>query len=112
MKANTKDFSTLIMEKKEALDIIEDLLATLATKEEDCGKEWAKVGTVQKKKWTDEGGYQSVWMDDEGKQTLENTGKPYMIDDYDYVAKAVLDDRDKARLSAIEKIRETLASLA
>lgn len=111
MKANTKDFSTLIMEKKETLDIIEDLLAILASKEEDCGKEWAKVGTKQKKKWNGDED-QLVWMDGEGNQTLENTGKPYMVDDYDYVAKAVLSDRDKARLSAIEKIRETLASLA
>jgi len=113
MKANTKDFKAVVMEKKEMLDIIEDLLETLGRREEDVSKTWGKVGTKQKTKWSDDQGESlPVWLDENDEETFENTGKPKIVDDYDYYEKAELDDRDRARLAAINKVRETLAALA
>lgn len=113
MKTNTKDFRTIVMEKKETLDIIENLMETLGRYEEDARKDWGVVGTKQREKWDDSQGVSRlVYLDENGEETFEDTGKPKIVDKYDYFEKKELDDRDRARLAAIDKIRETLASLA
>lgn len=110
---NTKDFATMVMEKKEILDVLETLMESLGRMEEDAHKTWGKVGTRQKTKWSDEqGGSIPVYLDEDGNETFTVTDTPKIVDDYDYIEKPELDDRDKARINAINTIRETLASLA
>ena len=104
---NTKDFNAYVMEKKAILEIAEDLMVSLSTREEDHKKEWAKVGESQR---TDRDG-NLLWLDENNERTTEDTGKPCMRDDYDYVEKKSFDAKDEAYFNAIEKIREAIASL-
>ena len=113
MKNNTKDFNTIIMEKKETLDVLESLLEKLSYLEDETRKEWGKVGTKQRERRNDATGeYAPVYLDENNEETFENTGKPCIVDDYDYYEKKEFSDRDKARFAAIDKIRDTLAALA
>lgn len=111
-----KDFSALIMEKKERLDILEQLIGTLNNIEIDTKQEWTITGTQsQLVRWNNETRKDElVWKDENGKRTFDQsiTGEPYIVDDYDYMPKTEYNDRDKARLQAIELIRNTLADLA
>lgn len=111
-----KDFSAIIMEKKERLDILDQLIGTLNNMELEAKKEWARTGTQsQLTRWCDETNQSElVWKDENGKKTFDQsiTGEPYMVDDYDYMPKTEYSDRDKARLEAIELVRNTLAGLA
>lgn len=111
---NTKDFAMVVMEKKERLDILEILMERLSNLEDDVRKEWGSTGkTEQLTRWNKEvEETQPVWKDENGEKTFENTGIPFMTDVYDYIEKKEYEPRDLARLEAIEKIRETLASLA
>ena len=110
---NTKDFRSMVMEKKETLDILETLMESLGNMEEDAHRTWGKVGTCQKTRWSDDQGRSlPVYIDEDGKETFIVTDIPKIVDDYDYIEKSELDDRDKARINAINTIRETLASLA
>ena len=110
---NTKDFNTIIMEKKETLDVLESLLEKLSYLEDDARKEWGKVGTKQRERRNDATGeYAPVYLDENGEETFEDTGRPKIVDDYDYIEKKEFTDRDKARFAAIDKIRDTLAALA
>ena len=110
---NTKDFTAIVMQKKETLDILETLFESLARLEDDVRKDWGVVGTKQKTKWSDEQGKSlPVYIDNNGQETFEVTDNPKIVDDYDYYEKKEFTDRDKARLASIEAIRETLANLA
>ena len=108
-----KDFNTIIMEKKETLDVLETLLEKLSNIEDDARKEWGKVGTKQRERYNDATGeYAPVYLDENNEETFENTGKPKIVYDYDYIEKKEFTDRDKARLAAINTIRDLLATLA
>ena len=111
---NTKDFATLVMEKKATLEILEILMEKLSSLEDDYTKEWACTGeTEQKTSWNRETEKsEKVWLDADGNRTFENTGVPCMVDCYDYMPKKEYTEKDKAQLEALNKVRETLASLA
>lgn len=110
---NTNDFTTTIMEKKETLDILESLMEKLGNLEDDTRKDWDVIGTKQRERLNDATGeYAPVYLDENDVETFENTGKPKMVNDYGYVEKKEFTDRDKARLTAIDKIRDLLVTLA
>ena len=107
---NTKDFTTIVAEKKATLEVLEALMEKLSFEEEYVSLEYKKVGEHQR---MDEDG-NPLFINEAGERTPLDTGKPAMVNDYDYVKKLAeeLTDKDKAKLTAIEKIRETLAALA
>ena len=111
---NTKDFSAVVMEKKEMLDILENLMTSLESLEENTRLEWRATGEKeQATRWNDEVSHSCpVFEDENGKRTFEDTGKPWMVDCYDNLPKLEFTDRDNARLAAIQRVRETLAALA
>ena len=104
----TKDFKTIIMEKKATLDILDTLMSSLSYEEERVLFEYDKVGEEQR---TDDDG-NLLYIDKDGNKTTEVTDTPAMRNVYGDVKKEKLDERDTAKLSAINKIRDTLASLA
>ena len=111
---NTKDFSAVVMEKKEMLDILETLMESLSSLEENTRLEWRATGErEQSTRWNDELKQTCpVFEDENGQHTFEDTGKPWMVDCYDNLPKLEFTDRDNARLAAIQRVRETLAALA
>lgn len=108
------DFTMVVMEKKQVLDILTDLMERLDRLDEDARLEWRATGEQeQRTRWNDEtSNCDLVFMDEDGKQTFENTGKPWMVDKYDNLPKLEFSKEDEARLAAIEKVRQTLAALA
>lgn len=107
---NTKDFTQIVAEKKATLEVLEALMEKLTYEEEYVLFEYKKVG---EEPWLDDFGNQ-MYYDEDGKRTSTITDTPAMRGKYENVRKSddEMTDRDKAKLSAIEKIRETLASLA
>lgn len=106
-KTNTKNFDMVVREKKAMLEVIESLMADLASKERISLCDMVKTGEHQGKSWNGE----LYYISEDGKRTTEVTDKPYMVDDYEYVLKKSMDADDKALSNAINTIRETLASL-
>lgn len=103
-----KNFKEQLMEKKAMLALVESLMETLNSKEEYYLMEYVETGKEhQRKDWSGN----LLWKDENGERTTEETDTPYMEKEYEYVMKKSLDDEDKAYQSAIETIRETLASL-
>lgn len=103
-----KNFKEQIMEKKAMLALVESLMETLNSKEEYYLMEYVETGKEhQRKDWNGN----LLWKDANGERTTEETDTPYMEKEYEYVMKETLDDEDKAYQSAIETIRDTLASL-
>lgn len=106
-KAN-RNFEEIVREKKAMLSLVESLLESLNSKEEYYLKEYVDTGKEhQRKDWNGN----LLWKDANGNRTTEDTGIPYMEKEYKYVMKQHLDDEDKAYQSAIEHLRDTLASL-
>ena len=93
-----------IKTKKELINILADrIFPVLDDIEKDVNSEWKVIGKSdrQKKNWrTDE-----LIFDDEGNPVYE--------DEYGYVPKDpdCYDDNDKAKLAAIENIKNTLEKL-
>ena len=114
MKTNTKDFTKVVMEKKEMLDILEQCMELLGRLDDDVRMEWRSTGEMEQlTRWNDETKHtELVYKDEDGKKTFEDTGVPFMTDKYDNLPKLDYSERDEARISAIQKVRETLAALA
>lgn len=109
MAKTTKNFEDVIREKKAKLEIIEALMKLLNDKEEYYLKEYVETGKEhQRKDWSSG---KLLWLDENGERTTEETGKPYMEKEYDYVFKTELDEEDKAYQKVIDELRDTLASL-
>lgn len=111
-----KDFNTMVMEKKALLDVLEDLMERINYLDQEARLEWRSTGKQeQATRWNNELQRDSlVWKDADGKRTFDEsiTGEPYMVDVYDNLPKLDYSDRDRARLHAIELVRNTLADLA
>ena len=107
---NTKDFAQIVAVKKATLEVLETLMEKLAYEEEYVLFDYRKVG---EEPWLDDFGNQ-MYYDEKGNRTSTITDKPAMKSIYDNVKKTdeEITERDKAKLAAIEKIRETLAALA
>lgn len=111
---NTKDFTTVVMEKKAMLEVLEALMEKLSSIEEDINKDWQPTGEKEQATSWDANIKESrlVWLDEDGKRTFEDTGRPCMKDCYDYLPKKNFTEQENAKLAAIEKVRDTLAALA
>ena len=110
----TTDFAAIVMEKKEMLSILQECMELLDRIDKDSRLEWRETGEVeQRTKWNDEERKSCpVYLDEDGKQTFEVTDTPCMVDKYDYLPKLTFTKEDEAKLSAIEKVKQTLAALA
>lgn len=106
--AKTKDFETIVLEKKATLDILERLMKELSSIEEYRLLEYVEDGEEQKKDWDGN----LLYRDGEGNSTTEDTGNPIMKTKYKQVRKTDLDKEDEAYISSLELVRETLANLA
>ena len=95
-----------IIVKKAMLEVLEELYCRLDDMENDCKRYWGRTEQmVQKTKW-----------DRETKEDIpqfNEDGEPIMEYVYDYITKTddQIDDRDRAKLSAIESIKKTLDKL-
>ena len=110
----TTDFAEVVMVKREMLDVLQECMERLDTIEREISLEWRSTGEQEQlTRWNKETDKSElVYLDDEGKRTFDNTGVPCMVDCYDNLPKEEYSDRDKAKLEAIEKVRQTLAALA
>ena len=110
----TTDFAAIVMEKKEMLSILQECMELLDRLDDDARKEFRATGDQeQSSRWNDEEGKSCpVYLDEDGKQTFEVTDIPCMVDTYDYLPKLEFTKEDEAKLSAIEKVKQTLAALA
>ena len=110
----TTNFTEVVMVKREMLDVLQECMEQLDRMKEEAKLEWRATGEQeQRTRWNDETEKcDPVFIGEDGKQTFEDTGKPWMVDKYDNLPKVEYSDRDKAKLEAIEKVRETLAALA
>ena len=108
--AKAKNFNEVVLEKKATLDILEELMSKLNDLEEYKLTRNEETGEEQGKDW--EG--HLLWLDENGKRTTEETGTPYMRTTYKTVRLTAdeMDEREKAYASALETIRDTLATLA
>lgn len=108
--AKTKTFNEVVMEKKATLDILEELMSKLNDFEEYKLTRTEETGEEQGKDW--EG--HLLWLDENGKRTTEETDTPYMRTTYRRVrlTEDEMDEGDKAYAAALERVRDTLASLA
>ena len=107
---NTKDFVQVVAEKKATLEVLEELMERLNSEENYVWIDYRCTGEVQRE---DSDG-NLLYIDENGNRTTEVTSTPCMKSRYEDVKKTdgELTDRDRAKLAAIEKIRETLAALA
>ena len=104
---NNKDFSTIVMEKKELLNLVDRCMEELASFEKYRLCDAIEAGEKQGTNWRGE----LLYLDDENKTTTEDTGIPYMEKIYEYRLPKDPTDIQKAQMLALEKIRETLADL-
>ena len=109
-----KDFTMVVREKKEMLDVLEQCMELLGRLDEDVRMEWRSTGEMEQlTRWNDETrNTELVYKDEDGNKTFEDTGVPYMKEKYDNLPKLEYSERDEARIAAIQKVRETLAALA
>ena len=110
----TTNFTQVVMVKREMLDVLQEMMEKLDSMEQETKLEWRATGEQeQRTRWNDEiNDCAPVFIGEDGKQTFEDTGKPWMVDKYDNLPKKEYSDRDTAKLEAIEKVRQTLAALA
>ena len=113
-KNNGKDFTMVVLEKKAVLEVLEELMEKLGSMEAATKEEYRATGELyQLTRWDDATEKRRpVYVDSDDKDTFEVTDNPRMTEKYDYLPKLEFTDRDNAKLAAIDKIRETLASLA
>ena len=93
-----------IKTKKELINILADrLFPVLDDIENDVKNEWKAIGKSDKQR--------KNWRTDE--LIFDDDGNPVYEDEYGYVPKDPdnYDDNDKAKLSAIETLRNTLEKL-
>ena len=110
----TTDFTMVVMEKREMLDVLQECMELLDRIDNETRLEWRTTGEQeQMTRWNDDIGESApVYIDEDGNRTFEVTDKPYMTDCYDNLPKLKLEPRDEAKINAIARVRETIASLA
>lgn len=108
--AKTKTFDEVVKEKKATLDILEELMDKLNWLEEYKLTRNEETGEEQGKDYDGN----LLWLDENGTRTKEETDTPYMRTTYKTVRlkEEEMDDTEKAYAAALERIRDTLASLA
>ena len=107
---NTKNYKEVFAEKKALLDIIEEVLSDIEYRETSILRDYVENGQEQK---TDSEG-RPLYKDEYGEKTTEVTDTPIMRTLYKDVQRdpSELDDRDRARYEAIQKIKDAILALA
>lgn len=107
---NTKNYKELFAEKKALMDVLEDVLGDLEYRETSILRDYVENG--QEPKTDSEGN--PLYKDEYGETTTEVTDTPIMRTLYKDVKRdpSELDDRDKARYEAIQKIKDAILALA
>lgn len=109
MKTNTTNLEEMFAMKKAMLDEVENLLREVGYREDGILTTYEEDGEEQR---TDRDG-NLLYLDENGKSTTEVTDRPYMRTIYKDVKKkpSELDEYNKPKYEALQKIRETLVSL-
>ena len=107
---NTTNYSALFAQKRELMDILDDIMRDLDYKEESTLRTYDEDGEEQS---TDRDG-NLLYRDENGDRTTEVTGEPIMKTKYKerMLTYNELSDRDKAKYDAIQTIKEALLKLA
>lgn len=107
---NTTNYKEIFAQKKALMEVIEDVLTDIEYRETSILRTYKEVGEEQR---TDKDG-NKLYLDEYGERTTEVTDQPCMKAVYDEVMQDVseLDERDKAKYDAIQKIKETILALA
>ncbi len=107
---NTKDYKEIFAQKKALLDVIEDVLSDIEYRETNLLRDYVADGQEPK---TDSEG-RPLYKDEYGEKTTEVTDTPIMRTLYKEVQKDLsqLDESEKARYDALQKIKETILALA
>ena len=107
---NTTNYKEIFAQKKALMDVIEDVLSDIDYRETSILRDYVQDGQEPK---TDSEG-RPLYKDEYGEQTTEITDTPIMRNLYKEVQKdpSELDERDKARYDAIQKIKEAILALA
>lgn len=106
-KNTTKNYKELITEKKAMMEVIDKVMDELESYERYCLCESIKTKEYQAKDF--EGNL--LYRDANGKRTTEVTDTPIMDYDVEYKLPDDMDDYTKARVDALEKVRECLTEL-
>lgn len=107
---NTPNYKELFAQKKALMDAIEDVLSDIEYRETSILRTYTEDGEEQK---TDKDG-NKLYLDEYGERTTEVTDQPCMKTTYKEVMQdpSELDERDKAKYEAIQKIKEAILALA
>ena len=107
---NATNYKELFAQKKALMDVIEDVLSDIDYRETSLLRDYVEDG--QEPKTDNEG--RPLYKDEYGEKTTEVTDTPIMRTLYKEVQKdpSQLDERDKARYDAIQKIKEAILALA
>lgn len=107
---NTTNYKEIFAQKKALMEALEETLTDIEYREKSILRIYKEVGEEQK---TDKDG-NKLYLDEYGERTTEVTDQPCMKAVYDEVMLDVseLDERDKARYDAIQKIKEAILALA
>ena len=104
------NYKEIFAQKKALMDVIEDVLTDIEYRETALLRDYKSVGEEQR---TDNDG-NKLYLYENGERTTEVTEHPCMRTIYDDVMRDVseLDERDKAKYDAIQKIKEAILALA
>lgn len=110
MKNTTKSYKDIFAEKKAMMDVLEDVLADIEYRETALLRDYKEVGEEQRK---DNDG-NLLYLDSDGNRTTDVTDTPCMRTVYDDVQRdpSELDERDRAKYDAIQKVKDAVLALA
>ena len=106
-KNATKNYKELITEKKAMMEVIDKVMDELESYEHYYLCEPVKTAEYQAKDYNGN----LLYRDADGKRTTEVTDTPIMGYDLEYRLPENMDDFTKARVDALEKVRECLSEL-
>lgn len=107
---NVVNYKEVFAQKKALMDVIEDVLSDIEYRETSILRNYVEDGQEQK---TDSEG-KPLYKDEYGQTTTEVTDTPIMRTTYKEVQldPLQLDERDKAKYDALQKIKEAILALA
>ena len=107
---NTTNYKEIFAQKKALMDAIEDILGDIEYRESSILIDYVEDGEEQR---TDKDG-NLLYLDENGERTTEVTEHSCMKTLYKEVQidPSQLDERDRARYEAIQKIKEAILALA
>lgn len=107
---NTTNYKEIFAQKKAMMRELEDVLTDIEYREQSLLRDYREVGEVQR---TDSDG-NLLYLDENDNRTTEVTDKPLMKTEYeDYMREpSQLDEEDRARFEALQKIKDTILALA